>query len=72
MNGYTDRTVHPIAVTIGELAGIGPEITLRAWHCRESENLPPFDIAGDHRASPKSLIEALKLAQMFARKPASV
>ena len=32
----------PIALTIGEPAGIGGEITLKAWRARAAERLPPF------------------------------
>lgn len=32
----------PLAVTLGEPGGIGPEITLKAWAARRAENLPPF------------------------------
>jgi 4-hydroxythreonine-4-phosphate dehydrogenase len=32
----------PLALTIGEPAGVGGEITLKAWHARNSEHLPPF------------------------------
>ncbi len=39
--------MQPIAVTVGEPAGIGPELTLAAWKSRESENLLPFYLIGD-------------------------
>jgi len=32
----------PLALTIGEPAGVGGEIALKAWHARNSEHLPPF------------------------------
>ena len=32
----------PLALTIGEPAGIGGEITLKAWRTRKAEHLPPF------------------------------
>jgi 4-hydroxythreonine-4-phosphate dehydrogenase len=32
----------PLALTIGEPAGIGGEITLKAWLARKAENLAPF------------------------------
>jgi len=32
----------PLALTIGEPAGIGGEIALKAWRARKSEKLPPF------------------------------
>lgn len=32
---------------MGEPAGVGPEITLKAWHARHTENLPPFVALAD-------------------------
>jgi 4-hydroxythreonine-4-phosphate dehydrogenase len=32
----------PLALTIGEPAGIGGEVTLKAWLARDAESLPPF------------------------------
>jgi 4-hydroxythreonine-4-phosphate dehydrogenase len=37
----------PIAVTLGDPAGIGPEITLRAWRERNEHSLSPFAVLGD-------------------------
>src|SRR5262245_27238602 len=37
----------PLALTMGEPAGIGPEIALKAWPRRQAENLPPFFYIGD-------------------------
>jgi 4-hydroxythreonine-4-phosphate dehydrogenase len=37
----------PLALTLGEPAGIGPDITLKAWQRRGSDNLPVFYLAGD-------------------------
>jgi 4-hydroxythreonine-4-phosphate dehydrogenase len=36
----------PLALTMGEPAGIGPEITLKAWLMRKDEGLPPFFVIG--------------------------
>jgi 4-hydroxythreonine-4-phosphate dehydrogenase len=36
----------PIAVAIGDPAGIGPEITAKAWERRASEGIPPFFAVG--------------------------
>lgn len=36
-----------LALTMGEPAGIGPDITLAAWLMRESRALPPFFVTGD-------------------------
>jgi 4-hydroxythreonine-4-phosphate dehydrogenase len=38
---------HPLALTLGEPAGIGPDITLAAWLRREAATLPPFYVIGD-------------------------
>lgn len=32
----------PLAVSLGDPAGVGPELILRAWLAREAERLPPF------------------------------
>ncbi len=37
----------PIAVTMGEPAGIGPDIALMAWRDRAELQLPPFYLIGD-------------------------
>lgn len=36
----------PLALTLGEPAGIGPEITIKAWAAREREKLPVFFVIG--------------------------
>jgi len=36
------RSSAPLVLTIGEPAGIGGEITLKAWRARNTEHLPPF------------------------------
>jgi 4-hydroxythreonine-4-phosphate dehydrogenase len=38
---------HPLALTMGDPAGIGPEIAVRAWRDRESHALPPFAVYAD-------------------------
>ncbi len=40
----------PLALTCGEPAGIGPDITLKTWQARESLALPPFYLLGDPEA----------------------
>jgi 4-hydroxythreonine-4-phosphate dehydrogenase len=40
----------PLAVSIGDPAGIGPEIVAAAWAARIAEKLPPFFAIGDRRA----------------------
>lgn len=37
----------PLAVTLGEPAGIGPDITIAAWLRRHQDELPPFYLIGD-------------------------
>src|SRR6201996_1767186 len=37
----------PLAVTLGEPAGIGPDITLKTWLQRNELGLPPFYVLGD-------------------------
>lgn len=45
MTDYPNR--QPIAVTMGDPAGVGPEVTARAWAARHENNLPPFVAIGD-------------------------
>jgi len=42
--------VAPLAVSIGDPAGIGPEIVAAAWAARMTEKLPAFFAIGDRRA----------------------
>ncbi|MBN9012445.1 MAG: 4-hydroxythreonine-4-phosphate dehydrogenase, partial [Rhizobiales bacterium] len=37
----------PLALTIGEPAGIGPDITIAAWQRRVENQLPPFYLLGN-------------------------
>jgi 4-hydroxythreonine-4-phosphate dehydrogenase len=37
----------PLAVSLGDPAGIGPEVTAKAWERREAETIPPFFAVGD-------------------------
>jgi 4-hydroxythreonine-4-phosphate dehydrogenase len=37
----------PLALTLGEPAGIGPDITLAAWTRRKELALPPFYLLGN-------------------------
>src|SRR5882724_4201127 len=37
----------PLALTLGEPAGIGPDITLAAWEKRHAYGLPSFYVLGD-------------------------
>ncbi|MBE7198996.1 MAG: 4-hydroxythreonine-4-phosphate dehydrogenase, partial [Parafilimonas terrae] len=36
-----------LALTLGDPAGIGPELALAAWLARGSGSLPPFFVVGD-------------------------
>jgi 4-hydroxythreonine-4-phosphate dehydrogenase len=47
--GHTDGLA-PLAVAMGDPAGIGPETIAKAWHAREAANLAPFFAVGDVRA----------------------
>jgi 4-hydroxythreonine-4-phosphate dehydrogenase len=37
----------PLALTLGDPAGIGPDITLLAWAAQCSQDIPPFVLIGD-------------------------
>lgn len=39
-------TSAPLAVSLGDPAGVGPELIARAWESRETESLPPFFVVG--------------------------
>src|SRR6202035_2049211 len=59
----------PLALTLGEPAGIGPDITIQAWLRRNELKLPAFYLLGDrdfvsHRA--KAIGLELKLAEVSA------
>jgi 4-hydroxythreonine-4-phosphate dehydrogenase len=40
----------PLAVALGDPAGVGPEITAKAWEQRRQAGLPPFFAVGDIRS----------------------
>jgi 4-hydroxythreonine-4-phosphate dehydrogenase len=40
----------PLAVSLGDPAGIGPEVIAKCWDAREEYGLPPFVAIGDGRA----------------------
>jgi 4-hydroxythreonine-4-phosphate dehydrogenase len=42
--------MQPLAVTLGDPSGIGPEVIAKAWAARESRGLPPFFAVGDMHA----------------------
>lgn len=41
------QPARPLAVTMGEPAGIGPDVIVAAWHERKTLKLPPFVVIGD-------------------------
>ena len=41
------RADKPLALTLGDPAGIGPDITLLAWRARRTTPVPPFVLLGD-------------------------
>ena len=43
----TARARQPLALTLGEPAGIGPDLTLALWRRRVELDLPPFYLIGD-------------------------
>ena len=45
--GKRTRVLQPLAISLGDPAGVGPEVTARAWEARDSANLPPFFALGD-------------------------
>ncbi|WP_425602884.1 4-hydroxythreonine-4-phosphate dehydrogenase PdxA [Hoeflea algicola] len=42
-----NRSSHALALTMGDPAGIGPDLTLAAWRARDSLELPAFFLIGD-------------------------
>jgi 4-hydroxythreonine-4-phosphate dehydrogenase len=54
------RSRAPLVLTIGEPAGIGGEIALKAWRAREAEHLPPFFVL-DVPERLKELAASLRL-----------
>lgn len=44
------RAIAPLAISMGDPAGIGPEVIAKAWAAREREALPCFFAVGDMRA----------------------
>lgn len=44
------KAAGPIAVSLGDPAGIGPEVTAKAWEARRRHALPPFFAVGDIRS----------------------
>ncbi|WP_419808228.1 4-hydroxythreonine-4-phosphate dehydrogenase PdxA [Sphingomonas sp.] len=64
----------PLAVSMGDPAGIGPEIAAKAWAARDDERLSPFAMIGDPAAlravwgGPVEVVASLSdAAAVFAR-----
>ncbi|QDP20256.1 4-hydroxythreonine-4-phosphate dehydrogenase PdxA [Sphingomonas xanthus] len=45
-----DSVCRPLAVSLGDPAGIGPEVVAKCWDCRDRFGLPPFVAVGDPRS----------------------
>jgi 4-hydroxythreonine-4-phosphate dehydrogenase len=64
----------PLALTLGEPAGIGPDITIKAWLRREELKLPPFYLLGDRDClgqRARTLGLDVKLADVAAKDAAA-
>ena len=48
--GVPSHPLPPLALTMGDPAGIGLEIALKAWLQRDAHQLAPFCLYGDHNA----------------------
>lgn len=44
---HPSDTALPLAVTMGDPDGIGPDVTLASWHARQRYGLPAFAVFGD-------------------------
>jgi len=47
---HDDPGLAPLAVALGDPAGIGPEIVAKSWEARVRRRLPPFFAVGDERS----------------------
>lgn len=43
-------TLYPLAISLGDPAGVGPEVVGKCWDNRDRFNLPPFVAVGDPRS----------------------
>lgn len=50
MSAFSNPDALPFAITMGDPAGIGPEVIAKAWAVREAQGLSPFFVVGDSRA----------------------
>ncbi|GLS99028.1 4-hydroxythreonine-4-phosphate dehydrogenase [Sphingobium jiangsuense] len=44
------NAIPPFAISMGDPAGIGPEVVAKAWSVREAQGLSPFFVIGERRA----------------------
>jgi 4-hydroxythreonine-4-phosphate dehydrogenase len=58
-----DNAARPLALTLGDPAGIGPDITLLAFQARRDAPIPPFVLVGD----PAVLAERAKALGLAVR-----
>jgi 4-hydroxythreonine-4-phosphate dehydrogenase len=62
----SETSVRPIALTMGDPAGIGPDITLAAWARREAQATAPFLFIGDPSvlsARAKALRQSVRIEE---------
>ncbi|MGD8325357.1 MAG: 4-hydroxythreonine-4-phosphate dehydrogenase PdxA [Sphingomonadales bacterium] len=52
-----------LAVTMGDPAGVGPELILKSWKAREVESLSPFFAIADPQLFPSESIEVISAPQ---------
>lgn len=52
-----------LAVTMGDPAGVGPELILKSWEARETEGLSPFFAIADPQLFPSNCIEIISEPQ---------
>src|SRR5215469_15063004 len=64
----------PLALTLGEPAGIGPDIAIKAWLLRNEANIPAFYLLGDPdflKGRAKALGLSVPLAESSAERAAA-
>ncbi|TYO63112.1 4-hydroxythreonine-4-phosphate dehydrogenase PdxA [Bradyrhizobium hipponense] len=69
-----EPSAKPLALTLGEPAGIGPDITIAAWLRRRELNLPAFYLLGDKRTiarRAKALGAGISIAEVSAHEAAA-
>ena len=50
-----DTPLAPLAISLGDPAGIGPEVIAKCWDHRREFGLPPFVAIGDGRVDRAGL-----------------